>query len=444
MGTHIKLPLSGGNWNNSSNAGVFARNLNNASSNSNTNVGGADSDLSNLKLGNEKVDHRDMLSSDKRNRAGLVNSSSLTVERLSQPAKRPKRVGFLFEEAFTRESLMQAYLTARKDKRKKPGCIHFEMRLGAEIDALLNELHSDTYKPKPMITFHVHENGKRRLIHAPQFRDLIVQHAIYRVIYPIFDASFIDQSFACRKGGGTHKASDYAQKTMRKHDGELYYAKLDIRKFFYSITHKVLRWLIERKIKDKRFVNVMMLFVGEGEVGLPIGNLLSQIYALIVMNPLDHFAKRVLKVRHYVRYVDDFVAIGLTLEQAKRFKAECERFAQTVLGFELSHWMISKIRKGLNFVGYRTWRSVRFVRKHSVIKFKRAVKAGAINSVTSLLGHAAHSATIVFYAFYLLKQRFINQLPLRSKKLCLDIFNTHQHKTRSQPCALLTKESIAA
>jgi hypothetical protein len=335
-------------------------------------------------------------------------------------------------------------LTARKDKRKKPGCIHFEMRLGAEIDALLDELHSGTYRPQTMITFNVNENGKCRLIHAPHFRDLVVQHAIYRVIYPIFDASFIDQSFACRKGGGTHKASDYAQKAMRKHDGETYYAKLDIRKFFYSITHKVLRYLIERKIKDKRFIDVMMLFVGEGEVGLPIGNLLSQIYALIVMNPLDHFAKRVLKVRHYVRYVDDFVAIGLTLEQAKLFKTECERFSQTIFGFELSHWMISKIRKGLNFVGYRTWRSVRFVRKHSVIKFKRAVKAGAINSVTSLIGHAAHSATIVFYAFYLLAASFLNQLPKRSKFLCLNILNTHQVKTTTPRFDSLTVACLAA
>jgi len=428
MGKCINLPLSGGNWNNSTNAGVFARNFNNASSNSNNNVGGADSEpLKNLKLGNEKVDHRDTLSSDKQTRAGLVNSSSLNVESLNyQQPKRSKRLGFLFEEAFTKEKLIEAYLLARKDKRKKPNCIHFELQLGYEIDKLLEEIHTNSYKPSPMVSFNIVEHGKVRLIQAPHFRDLVVQYAIYTIIYPIFNLSFIDQSYACRKGGGTHKASDYAQASMRKYDGDLYYAKLDIRKFFYRVDHVILQTLFEKKIKDKRFINMMMLFVHNNDkIGLPIGNLLSQIYALIILNPLDHYVKRTLKIRHYVRYVDDFVAIGLTLEECKNFKEKCEEFVKANLNFELSHWMIGKIKKGLNFVGYRTWRTTKFVRRHSIITFKRSVKNFNINSITSLLGHAKHSATLFFYSKYLLKNKILTQLPKRSRQSCLNILNTH-------------------
>jgi len=100
------------------------------------------------------------------------------------------------------------------------------------------------------------------------------------------------------------------RKMMRQCDPDLYILKLDIRKFFYSIDRKILRFLVERKIKDNRFVDVMMLFVkNEGDIGIPIGNLLSQIYALIYLNPLDHYIKRILNIKRYARYVDDFVLI---------------------------------------------------------------------------------------------------------------------------------------
>jgi len=361
---------------------------------------------------------------------------SSAFENLSRP-KPPKRIGFLFEKAFSKESLYQAFIQARKGKRKKVECFEFESRLGSEIDDLYESLHNGTYQPQPLRTFEVFE-PKRRVIHAPYFRDLVVQHAVYKVIYPIFNRGFIDQNYACRKGGGTHKASDYAQRAMRKYSGDLYYAKLDIKKFFYSIGHAVLRELIERKIKDKRFISVMLSFLGSDKVGIPIGNLLSQVYALLVLNPLDHFAKRVLKIKHYVRYMDDFVAIGLTLEQAKRFKTACEQFVNERLKLRLSHWTINKLKRGLNFVGYRTWRSIKFVRKHSVTKFKRLCKRLKIESITSLLGHAAHSASIVFFTHYLQSHGLLQLLHKRTLTLCLAILRTHQPKRNLQPCALAT------
>jgi retron-type reverse transcriptase len=335
-------------------------------------------------------------------------------------SKKSKRVGFLFEEAFTMDGLYLAYLEARKGKRGKRATLKFERNLGAELQNLYDELHNGTYRPRPYAAFYVYE-PKKREIHAPAFRDLVVQHAIYRVIYPLFDKTFIHTSFACRKGGGTHKASSYTQKQMRKYKGSEYFAKLDIRKFFYSIKRFILRKLFERKIKDKRFIDIMMMFAEMmSPTGIPIGNLLSQLYALIFLNPLDHFIKRVLRVKSYVRYVDDFVMIGLGLEKAKEFKNACEEFVIKKLGLQLSHWHVQKIKRGINFVGYRTWKKIKFVRKHSMYKMKKAIKKLKIESIISLVGHAKATGTIPYYKRVLIEFSILERLPKRTQ-LCLNI-----------------------
>ena len=305
-----------------------------------------------------------------------------------------KRIGNLFEQAFTPEALYQAWEDASRGKRGKRATLEFSRCLSSNLDALHQELHSGNYKPQPYIEFTVYE-PKRRTIYAPAFRDLVVQHAIYRLVYPIFNAGFIDQSFACRVGKGTHAAADYAQAALRSSAPDSYILQLDIRKFFYSIDRAVLATQIARKIKDQRFVAVMLQFADYGQPkGIPIGNLLSQMYALIFLNPLDHFIKRDLKVRKYCRYVDDFVIFGETRQVCASFLARIQAFIAEQLGLELSRYSLHKVKRGLNFVGYRTWRSTRFVRKHSLYTFTRSAKKGALESVISILGHAKNTASL--------------------------------------------------
>ncbi len=307
-----------------------------------------------------------------------------------------KRTGGLFHQAFTPENLYLAYLDARRGKRGKRACFEFEVNLGANLAALHDEIHAGAYRPQPYFKFTVYE-PKPRTIHAPAFRDIVLQHAVYRLIYPLFDRCFIASSFACRKGYGTHRASDYTQRALRAYAGDLYYLKLDIRKFFYSIDRLILRKLIEAKIKERRFVDVMMLFATTEEpLGIPIGNLLSQIYALIYLNPLDHFVKRDMKVRHYVRYVDDMVLVGLSREQALDYKERIVAFLKARLQLELSKSTLQRVRRGVNFVGYRTWRSRRFIRKHSLYKFRRRLAAGDQAAVVSLLGHAKVTGSLPY------------------------------------------------
>jgi len=322
-----------------------------------------------------------------------------------------KRIGKLFNKAFSEENLYQAYLDARKGKRKKCACFLFEKNLGANLEELYQKIHSNNYKPEPYFKFEVYE-PKKRIIYAPAFKDIVVQHAIYRTIYSIFDKTFINTSFACRKGYGTHRASKYTQKALRKYGKNLYTLKLDIRKYFYSINRTILRKLIERKIKDKRFVDIIMQFaVYEDPIGIPIGNLLSQIFALIYLNPLDHFIKRILKIKHYVRYVDDFILIGLTREKCLEYKRNIITYLKDNLYLVLSKFTIQKIKMGVNFVGYRTWQSYKLIRKYSLYKFKRSVKKGKSQSIISLLGHAKNTLSLKYMLNIINKKSKNIQLP---------------------------------
>mgnify|MGYP003586613770 CR=1 FL=1 len=314
-----------------------------------------------------------------------------------------KRYGGLFEDVFSIKNLFLAYLDARKGKRMKPACHNFDVSVGSMLAKLQLSILSGVYSVREYYRFYVHE-PKKREIRAPWFGDIVVQHAIYRVIKPIFDRTFISASFACRQGMGTHKASDYTQHALQQSDPDSYTLKMDVRKFFYRIDRDILRQLIERKIKDKRLVDIMMLFAETDEpVGIPIGNLLSQTYALIYLNALDHYVKRVLKVRKYCRYVDDFVLFDLTREQCLDYKDKIEAFLRSVLNLELSKWSIQKTRKGLNFVGYRTWRSSRFIRKYSLHKFRRYVERGKKDGIISLLGHAKQTCSLRYMMDYLQK-----------------------------------------
>jgi retron-type reverse transcriptase len=311
-----------------------------------------------------------------------------------------KRIGYLFDKAFTPEALLAAFHAAARHKRGKRACFQFEKHLASNLDALHAELHDNTYQPRPYYNFTVYE-PKLRQIYAPAFRDLVVQHAIYTVIYPIFNGGFIDQSFACRVGLGTHKAADYAQAALQVCAPGNYTLKLDIRKFFYRIDRDILRTLIERKIKDRRFVDLMMDFADHGEpVGIPIGNLLSQIYALLYLSPLDHFITREIKPLRYCRYVDDFVLFDLTRAEAIAARERVIVFL-TGLRLTLSRSTLARVTRGINFVGFRTWASKRFIRRHSIYTLRASAKRGKLDSVISVLGHARKTHSLQHLLRYL-------------------------------------------
>ena len=392
--------ISRGNWNNGSNAGVRNRNLNNTRTNANTNVGFADSEPSKPQAANavrlrgshcrglcRNVLQTPILVADSHRAVGHAKT---WADALKEPMK---RTGQLFDLIATRENLLAAAHRASQGKRSYRSTFQFHRNLGTNIEQLARELQDGTYKPHPCNRFWVHDGPKPRLIEAPAFRDLVVQHAVYAHIGPVFERRYIATSYACRKGKGTHKAADWLQAAMRRAPPAAWVLHVDVRKFFYSIDRAVLLGLLAKAIKCQRTLALMMLFAYRPEaVGVPIGNLLSQTFANVYLNSLDHFCKRTLKAKYYARYMDDSIMIAPDRQTGAQWLAAITKHLAS-LHLQISHHSLQPIKRGANFVGFRTWRRGRFVRPHVISQFRRAAKTADMPGVISRLGHAQHTCS---------------------------------------------------
>lgn len=304
-----------------------------------------------------------------------------------------KRTGQLFDKIVTPQNLLDAYHRAARRKRSHRSAFCFGRALGAHIDALLTELQDGTYRPHPCNRFWVYDGPKPRLIEAPAFRDLVVQHAVFALAGPVLERRYIATSYACRVGKGTHAASDWLQAAMRRAPAGAWVLHIDVRKYFYTIDRGILRGLLQRAIKCRRTLDLMMMFAHRPEpAGVPIGNLLSQTFANVYLNSLDHFCKRTLAVREYARYMDDSIMIAPDRGTGLQWLAAIAEYLQS-LGLQISHHSLQPIKRGANFVGFRTWRRARFVRPHVVSAFRRAVRAQDASGTASRLGHARRTAS---------------------------------------------------
>ena len=213
------------------------------------------------------------------------------------------------------EELYQSHIEARKGKRYRDDVLTFTDRLEENLIELQNELIWQTYTVGKYRPFYVRE-PKLRLVMALQYRDRVVQWDIYKQLYPFYDKMFIEDSYACRRDKGTHKAADrlqyWLQQVSRK-PGEWYYLKLDISKYFYRVDHLVLLDILSRRIKDQRLMRLLSEIINSedtrfglpagvspedcpeeqwlNDVGMPIGNLTSQLFANIYLNELDQLCK---------------------------------------------------------------------------------------------------------------------------------------------------------
>ncbi len=296
-----------------------------------------------------------------------------------------------FEEIVTLDNLYQAFLCARSGKRERLAVSRFELNLGANLTALYDELTNGTYKPMPCTEFEIwcRSGQKTRLISAPAFRDTVVQHLLYQNLYDTIDRHLIHDSYGCRRGKGTHKAADRIQAFMREMSPDAYYLQMDVRRYYYTIDHGILKESIERMILDRRLSDLMMSFADNpGGIGLNVGCLLSQVFGAIYLDRFDHYVKRVLKVKRYVRFVDDTCFILPSREEAYRVKDACEKYLKDELHLTLSKWRIQKLSRGINYCGFRTWATHRFIRKRSLHNFSKQLKRHELTSLVSILGHA--------------------------------------------------------
>jgi hypothetical protein len=332
------------------------------------------------------------------------------------------------------DNLHKAYLNARKGKRHKPEVMEFEKNLALNLSVLSESIIDQSYQPSPPICFDIYCNAsqKTRNIKAPRFKDQVVQHAIYQLVYNEFDKRFIFDSYGCRKGKGSLRASDRAQHFMRKSDKESYILQMDMKKFYYSIQYDILEESISRVIKDRNVVDLMMSYCNdESGIGLNIGNLLSQLYGLIYLDRLDHYIKRRLKQKYYVRYVDDFVVFNIkSIDEAKALKLDIETYINSHLSMSFSKWKIVKVQKGINFVGFRTWRMGRFVRKRTLHNFTKYLKQNDHIRMSSILEHSRHTKSYKYFINKIIESKKFSLVNNLHKRIRHDILIQKAHNSR--------------
>lgn len=326
----------------------------------------------------------------------------------------------LIEQIYDFENLYRAWQRAAQGKRNRPQVMRYGYRLEENLIDLQNHLIWGTWQTGEYRHFTLHEPVYREGAALP-FRDRVMHHALVAIIEPCFAPSWIDHSYACRAGKGTHRGADYAQALIRRvqrQHGQAYALKADIRKYFRSIDHAALKRLIRRKITCQPTLDLI-----EGVIdstanpddprpyGIPLGNLTSQLFANVYLDALDQYAKHRLKVRNYVRYMDDFVIIHHDKQYLNALRLEIEAWLADQLHLKTnSKTQIFPIGthhgRGLDFLGYRIWATHRRLRKDSIGRIKRSLKrlqreyaAGDIDLeqirpvVHSWLAHASHADT---------------------------------------------------
>ncbi|RXK03817.1 Retron-type reverse transcriptase [Arcobacter sp. CECT 8989] len=309
-----------------------------------------------------------------------------------------KRYKNLFESIADIDNLRLAYeKTVRGGNRYTKGHLRFKEYLEVNLYLLQKALINGTYRHGTYHCFNVYE-PKCREIKALPFKDRVVQHAINNILEPIFEKLFYSSSYACRKNKGTHKGVKHVQATLRKLslNGPVYYLKMDFRKYFHSIDKQVLMREIQRKISDKKVLNLLKIFHDNSSKGIPIGNLLSQLFANVYGHIFDRFVKTRIKAKHYFRYMDDTVILSNSKQQLVIYQRKLSLFSYLYMKLKFSKWFINPISKPLNFLGYRISPKYKLIRKDSVIRAKRKIKKyRALNDkkrlerfLASWLGHA--------------------------------------------------------
>lgn len=281
----------------------------------------------------------------------------------------------LLEKITDINNLRDAYKKTAKNKRYKIEHLAFKENLEVNLLKIQKELSELTYERGEYFEFEVRD-PKRRVISALTFRDRIVQHAIHNIIEPIFETIFYPTTYACRKGKGTHKGVIAVQSAIRqmKKKGEVYYLKMDFKKYFYSINIDILFKEIERKISDKKLLQLLRHIVDD-EVGLKVGNLLSQLFANVYGHIFDRYMKTILHVQRYFRYMDDTIVLSHDLNYLKEVARAAREFSKTFMKAEIHKWYIEKVStKPINFLGYRISYFFKLIRKDSATRARRKIK----------------------------------------------------------------------
>lgn len=293
----------------------------------------------------------------------------------------PRSFGGLWPKITDFDNIFRACREARRGKRFRDEVLAFTFRLEENIVTLQNELAWKIWRPGRWREFMVYD-PKPRVIHAPAFRDRVVHHALCRVIEPLFERRFIYDSYACRRGKGTHAAMyrvrDFLRR-LKRTCGRAYVLKADISRYFPSVAHEHLKDIIRRTIRCRDtlwLIDIIIDHGGDNGRGLPIGALTSQLFANVYLDIFDHFVKDELAVKFYVRYMDDFVILHPDKAYLRDVRDRIEDFLFERLSLRLNpKTRIFPHKQGVDFCGYRIWPTHVLPRKRNVKRARRRLGA---------------------------------------------------------------------
>ena len=263
-----------------------------------------------------------------------------------------KRSGKLYRHIAEWDNLLIAFYNAARGKRLKPDVALYEKNLYENLKTLQTHLINQTVSLGNYRFFKIYD-PKERLICAAPFEERVLHHAIINITGPVFERLQIYDSYACRKGKGTNAALLRALYFTKQYP---YFLKLDMKKYFDSISHSKLTALLATKFKDKALLNLFdkllaSYCVTEGR-GLPIGNLTSQYFANFYLGFFDHYAKEKMQVKGYVRYMDDVLLFADTMQEIKDMLHTAKRFLEEELLLTLKEETIGKTGSGVPFLGF--------------------------------------------------------------------------------------------
>lgn len=295
-----------------------------------------------------------------------------------------KRLGNLHSKICRLDNIELADDNARKHKNKNWGIKKHDKHKDEDNIKLLESLTNLVYQTSEYSTFEIYEPKKRVIYRLPYFPDRIAHHAIMNIMEPIWVSIFIENTYSCIKERGIHKLAKDLKKTLRKDiTGTKYYLKLNVKKFYPSIDHEVLKRIIRKKVKDEELLVVLDEIIDSTD-GVPIGNYLSQFFANLTLAYFDHWLKEEVRVKYYFRYADDIIILSDSKEFLRKAVALIKMYFHHELNLEVKvNYQIFPIEsRGIDFVGYKFYHTHTLLRKSIKYRMFRLInkyKSGNIS-----------------------------------------------------------------
>ena len=324
-----------------------------------------------------------------------------------------KRAGKLIQQIYRFDNLQLAYYKAKKGKEAKTEVINFAKNLNQNLKQLQKEIETGNVNVGNYHFFTIYEPKERKIV-ASSFAERVLHHAIMNICHPYFEKYLIYDTYATRKNKGTYKALDRAKIFHKKNK---WYLQFDIRKYFDSIDHNILLSMLETMFKDKKLLSIFEKIINsyhtENNKGLPIGNLTSQYFANRYLGGLDHYIKENLKVKHYIRYMDDFVIWHNSKQEIIETGNKIEQFLTKQLALTLKYKKLNQTTHGLSFLSYRLFPNKLILTQKAKKRYKTKIKSNNYKLKTlqwSQKEFAIHTTALTAFTQYAYAKSFRNKV----------------------------------